>query len=296
MAFIRPDLLRKSLKHLAEIAPKVLYVSIDGPRNIAEHKLVSQCRSMVLNPSWECEVIPLFHDHNVGLVKSFVNGMNLMFSEHEFGIFLEDDVLLSPSFADFALEIFVRFKDDSRVGHINASNFLPKYESANDYSYYFSQYSHVWGFGTWSRMWKKYDLNMKAWKSVDQKKLIYEHAFSMRERKNITKMFNLHCENQDPWACDYQWQFSLLFNHALSVTPIDNMSVNIGFEREDSTHTKGRNPMASPLSQCAFPLKHPSVIERSVCYDKVLAKKMCPSYSSLYFNKIVNKLNPFSYI
>ena len=109
-------------------------------------------------------------------------------------------------------------------------------------------------------------------------------------------MFDLHCENPDPWACDYQWHFNLLFNNALAVTPSVNMSLNIGFDREDSTHTKGQNPMALPLSKCSFPLKHPSVIERSLAYDKKLAKKMCPSYCSIYFNKFLKKINPFSYL
>ena len=137
---------------------------------------------------------------------------------------------------------------------------------------------------------------MKAWKSVDQKKLINKHAFSVRERKNIKKMFDLHCENPDPWACDYQWQFNLLKNQSLAVTPSVNMSLNIGFEREDSTHTKGQNPMASSLRQCSFPLNHPSIIERSIVYDKTLAKKMCPSYCSVYFNKVLKKINPFTYL
>jgi len=296
MAFIRPDLLKKSLDQLTVLSPQVLYVSIDGPRSKNEEALVEECRSIALNPGWNCEIIPLFRDENIGLVQSFVKSMNRMFSEHEFGIFLEDDVLLSPSFLKFAEEIFLKYRNDERVGHINASNFIPHFKKPCSDSYYFSEYSHVWGFGTWRRIWKKYDLDMKSWKSIDQKKLLHKHSFSLRERKGIKKMFDLHCENPDPWACDYQWQFNLLFNNALSVTPAVNMSLNIGFNREDSTHTKGQHPMASPLSQCSFPLKHPSVIERSVCYDKALANKMCPSYSSLYFNKIVNKLNPFSYI
>ena len=54
--------------------------------------------------------------------------MNKMFSEHEFGIFLEDDVLLSPTFLKFAEEIFLKYRNDERVGHINASNFIPDFK------------------------------------------------------------------------------------------------------------------------------------------------------------------------
>ena len=294
MAFIRPDLLRKSLDHLASLSPEILYVSIDGPRNKNEEALVEQCRAIALNPGWNCEIVPLFRDNNIGLAQSFVQSMEKMFSEHEFGIFLEDDVLLSPTFLNFAEEIFIKYRNNDRVGHINASNFNQDPNGCSLNSYYFSEYTHVWGFGTWRRMWKKYDLNMKEWKSLDQKKFIRNHSFSLREGRNLKKMFDLHCENPDPWACDYQWQFNILYNHSLAITPAVNMSINVGFEREDSTHTKGKNPMLSPIGLCSFPLKHPSVVERSIDNDKALAKKMCPSYSSVYFNKILNKINLFS--
>ena len=128
MAFIRPDLLKKSLKHLSVIKPKILYVTIDGPRNKREEELVEQCRVLALNPGWDCEIIPLFRNDNIGLVQSFVQSMEKMFSEHEFGIFLEDDVLLSPTFLKFAEEIFIKYRNDDRVGHINASNFNPNFQ------------------------------------------------------------------------------------------------------------------------------------------------------------------------
>lgn len=295
MAFIRPDLLRKSLKHLRLLSPQVLYVSIDGPRSKDEEALVEECRSIALNPGWNCEIIPLFRDENIGLVQSFVKSMDKMFSEHEFGIFLEDDVLLSPTFMKFAEEIFIKYRNNDRVGHINASNFLPKYDSAKDYSYYFSQYSHVWGFGTWSRMWKKYDIQMSTWKTANQRKLLSDHCFSRREKLGLKKMFDLHCQNQDPWACDYQWQFNLLYNNSLCITPTHNMSLNIGFDRSDSTHTFGSNPFASPLENTQFPICHRKEIERTLDYDEKLSCKMCPSHFVFYRDKILNRFKRFFY-
>ena len=293
MAFIRPDLLRQCLDNLSAIKPSILYISIDGPRNSVEENLVSECKSIALDPGWDCEVVPLFYDNNVGLVECFVNAMNRLFSEHEFGIFLEDDILLSPTFGDFANEIFLRFRDDHRVGHINASNFIPKYEKSNNYSYYFSQYSHVWGFGTWKRMWDKYDLTMKEWKNSNQKRLLKDFCFSWRERIGTKKMFDLHCENSDPWACDYQWQFCLLQNKAFCITPAKNMSLNIGFDRHDSTHTFGDNPFASPLRDIEFPIIHRKDIVRSTDYDRKLSQKMCPSHFKFYLDRFEGKFRKF---
>ncbi len=115
MAFIRPDLLKKSLKYLSVSQPEILYVSIDGPRNKREEALVEQCRVIALNPGWDCEMVPLFRNNNIGLVQSFVQSIEKMFSEHEFGIFLEDDVLLSPTFLKFAEEIFIKYRNDKNI-------------------------------------------------------------------------------------------------------------------------------------------------------------------------------------
>lgn len=291
MAFIRPDLLKKSLEHLSKLAPSILYIAIDGPRNKHEEDLVKQCKSLALNPGWNCEVIPIFRDCNIGIVQSFVMGMERMFRDHEFGIFLEDDVLLSANFLEFCKEIFYKYRDNQKIGHINSSNFLNTSKTNfKNSSYFFSQYSHVWGFGTWRRMWKRYDVNMESWEKTNKEKLLKNHCFSYRERRNMKKMFDLHCKNPDPWACDYQWTYNLLINNSLSITPYSNMSLNIGFDRDDSTHTIGKNPFERRLDVCSFPLNHPASIDRNIALDRKIGALLSPSYTNIYKSLIKRKL------
>ena len=116
MAFIRPDLLKKCLQHLEKFAPPILYVMGDGPRNEKEAALCEQSRELALSPGWKCEVVPIFNDRNEGIVKSFIKGMNLMFSDHEYGIYLEDDIMLSPSFYQFAHGLLIKYKDEPKIG------------------------------------------------------------------------------------------------------------------------------------------------------------------------------------
>ena len=37
-----------------------------------------------------------------------------------------------------------------------------------DYSYYFSKYVHIWGWATWRRAWKYYDIDMKSWPEIKE--------------------------------------------------------------------------------------------------------------------------------
>ena len=106
MAFIRPDLVKRAMERLSKFAPPILYVMGDGPRSESEASLCEQSRKIAMNPTWECEVIPILNDDNQGVVASFVKGMNKMFSEHEFGIYLEDDIMLSESFYDLLRKSF----------------------------------------------------------------------------------------------------------------------------------------------------------------------------------------------
>ncbi len=291
MAFIRPDLIKKAMDHLSKFAPPILYVMGDGPRNENEAKLCEQSRKIAMNPCWKCEVVPILNDNNKGVVASFVKGMNKMFSEHEFGIYIEDDIMLSKSFYPFAQEILFKYRDENRIGHVNSTNFIPHYNSKSySNSYFLSQYAFEWGFATWRRMWNLYDVNMLKWRNVNQKKILAEHCFNHREKKSLKQMFNLHCDNPRPLAWGYQWLFTCLHNHALSVTPKANMSLNLGFNRKDSTNTSGENPVANPIRDCEFPLNHPSSISRDIEYDRAVSNLVSPSYLSVFLGKLKNKI------
>lgn len=291
MAFIRPDLIKKAMDHLSKFAPPILYVMGDGPRNENEAKLCEQSRKIAMNPCWECEVVPILNDNNKGVVASFVKGMNKMFSEHEFGIYIEDDIMLSKSFYPFAQEILFKYRDENRIGHVNSTNFIPHYNlKSYSNSYFLSQYAFEWGFATWRRMWNLYDVNMLKWRNVNQKKILAEHCFNHREKKSLKQMFNLHCDNPRPLAWGYQWLFTCLHNHALSVTPKVNMSLNLGFNRKDSTNTSGENPVANAIRDCEFPLNHPSTISRDIEYDRAVSNLVSPSYLSVFLGKLKNKI------
>lgn len=291
MAFIRPDLIKRCMHHLSKFKPPILYIMGDGPRNIHEHKLCSESRQLASNPSWECEVIRIYNDHNEGIVKSFCKGMSRMFSDHEFGIYLEDDIMLSESFYKFAREILLTYRDDQRIGHVNSTNFIPHYDKTHQGdSYFLSAYAFEWGFATWRRIWNHYDVNMLIWREVNQKKMLGEHCFNYRERKSLKAMFDLHCDNPRPLAWGYQWLFSCLYHNALAVTPKVNMSLNVGFNRNDSTNTSGENPVANPISSCRFPLSHPSKICRDVAYDSAVSKLVSPSYLSVFSGKARNRI------
>ena len=97
-----------------------------------------------------------------------VSGAITWFFENvEAGIILEDDCLADPSFFPFCEEMLARYRDCPQVMHISGNN---NQDNMKDYaySYYFSVYSHIWGWAAWRRSWQGFDLTMKEWDAVRQ--------------------------------------------------------------------------------------------------------------------------------
>jgi hypothetical protein len=291
MVFNRPDLTIRIMDQLSKSRPPLLYVIADGPRNKEEELLCSQTREIALNPSWPCQVVPFVREENVGMVKQFKGGLDYIFEKHENVIFLEDDILLSPSFYLFACEMLERYKNSQNIGHINFSNFYPSHCVENQHDYFLSTYFLVWGFATWKKIWKSYDISMPMWKSINQKHILRTYFHNQRERKSMKKMFDLHSYNLNPWTYDYQWLFNCMSKNLFAITPSKNLSLNIGFERTDATHNFGKNPFAEKLEEVTFPIKHPLNLLRDKAFDKKISNKSCPNYFNLYFTKIKNRVD-----
>lgn len=277
MVFNRPDLTRKVITNLSYIKPPIIYIIADGPRNEEERIKCEETRHIATNLPWKSEIVTFFRDENVGMVKQFKEGLDFVFSKHDRLLFLEDDHLISQSSYKFVSELLDKYANDDRVGHINLSNFAPYLTKEYEESYFYSSHIQVWGFATWRRMWDTYDISMPEWSNCDKSKLLDSYCSNIREKKGRRKMFDLHSNNKDPWTYDYQWVFNCYNRKTLSITPSKNLCTNIGFERQDATHNKGKNPFANSIEEMDFPLTHPCELKRNIQFDKNLSAILCPS-------------------
>ena len=75
-----------------------------------------------------------------------------------------------PRFFPYCEELLERYRDDERVIHISGSQLLP--EPPTKWSYHFSRGPAIWGWATWRRAWRLFDVELTDW-----------HAKSRAERK-----------------------------------------------------------------------------------------------------------------
>ena len=88
-------------------------------------------------------------------------------------------------------------------------------------------------------------------------------------------MFDIHCNNRDPWTWDYQWFYACWKNNGLSAIPSKNLVSNIGIG-PDATHTKSKTKISmfpKQIQKMYFPLIHPNSTMRNISIEKKYRKR-----------------------
>jgi hypothetical protein len=272
--------------------PKKFYIACDGPKsesNVEINKVKAVRDFVYENIDWECKVETYFRDTNSGCKYGVSGGIDWFFNNEEMGIVLEDDTVPCQSFFWFCQELLERYKDDYRVMQINGTNFFWNQIQNHHASYFFSKYGNIWGWASWRRAWKLYDVNINNWKKLKKHflgKLFENKKERIVREQQIEKILNGQI---DTW--DFQWILYKHLNAGLNIIPNNNMVKNIGFI-EDSTHTKSnKKDIRSnlPIKEMQFPLLHTNYIFSNIEYDALMRKRILSKY---YYKKIKNIFRP----
>lgn len=295
LTFNRPDVTKITFNVLRLVKPKYLYLASDGPREdrLDDFKNCEQVRRIVRNVDWDCEVKTLFRDKNLGCKYGVSTAIDWFFENVDEGIILEDDCLPEQSFFTYCEELLDKYRNDERVMHISGDNFQNGIKRGTA-SYYFSKYVHVWGWATWKRAWKHYDVTMKSFPNfMDQGHI--KNLFINEDEQNFwLSNFKAVFENKiDTW--DFQWVYTVMSNNGLSTTPNENLVSNIGFQ-VDATHTKITNPLMDSLpTQSLKHIHHPEFIVANVMADLYSYKKIInPSKKMSLVSNLKNSLGRFT--
>ena len=276
LIFNRPDTTKIVFDAIKQAKPKRLYIAADGPRQNVEDdaEKCSQARQIATSLNWNCEIKTLFRAKNLGCKYSVSSGIDWFFKWEEMGIILEDDTVPSQTFFWFCQELLEKYKNDYRIMHINGTNFFWNKIQYSNADYFFSQYGNIWGWASWRRAWKLYDVNLKDWDCLNGnylKKVFSNKNERIIRKQQIEKILN---GQLDTW--DYQWILYKYVNAGLSIIPKSNLVKNIGFI-QDSTHTKmNEKDIRSnlPIQEIALPLNHPQYVFSDIEYDAMMRKRI----------------------
>lgn len=259
LGYNRPNIFAKTLFRILQINPKNLYISLDGPSVYKLNDLENclKVREIVDNIDLpNCTIHLKVSEFNLGCKHGPKSAIDWFFTEVEKGIIIEDDCFPSLSFFTFCEEMLKKYLEEDRISHISGTNFQYGIWWGTS-SYYFSQHTNIWGWATWRRAWKDFDISMKHFETS---------PIFLKNKKKIpfALMQDVFKGSNDIW--DIQWYYTNYLHERLTIIPNINLVQNLGFG-DSGTHTFGKiysYISSTPNGELLFPLKH--------------KKKICPNY------------------
>ncbi len=266
LIFNRPDTTQLVFDAIKKQKPKYLYVAADGPR-LGKSGEIEKCkntRNIIKQIDWDCDLKTLFRDENLGCGIAVSSAITWFFENVEEGIILEDDCLPHPTFFQYCEELLSYYRKDDDVMFISGDNFQNGIKRG-EASYYYSRYSHIWGWASWRRAWKYYDYNMRTYPQfIKEKKLnnIFSNRIQIKDTKKTLE--RAYKKYYNTW--DYQWTFNIWEHGGLSIIPNINLVANIGFDpRGTHTNTIDKRNFNIQVYPISFPLVHPK--KKIICKE-----------------------------
>ena len=245
---------------IRQVKPSKLFIAVDGPRpdRPGEADKVRQCQAFAQMVDWDCDVKTDFAETNMGCGRRVASAITWAFEHVEDLIILEDDCVPDLTFFRFCQELLEKYRDDNRVFTISGRK-GNRVEELFKESYSFSGGFGVWGWATWRRAWKHFDITMKQWPTLKQYRYFKSVCYDPDYRAYLKNEYQLAYDGKvDTW--DHQFTINIIANHGLQIVPSVNLVRNTGFEA-DGAHTAFPSIyhfcMDEPIE---FPLIHPEIM------------------------------------
>lgn len=250
--FNRPDTTARVYETIRRVRPRQLLVVADGPRAglLDEAEKCAAARAVIDRVDWECQVLTNYSDVNLGCKRRVSSGLDWVFNNVDEAIILEDDCLPHPDFFRFCEMMLEQYRHDTRIMMVCGTNYLLNVPTMPE-SYFFASYYPVWGWATWRRAWKLYDVEMHAWDGFKKQKQL-QWIFGQKEvARYYENMFELIYNGFDTW--DIQWWFACIFQNGLATIPRTNLISNLGIA---GTHTQTQGALYTDLPTYSLDIDH----------------------------------------
>ena len=299
--FARPNTLSEVFKKVKEARPSRLFLACDGPRdnNPQDMERIEECKKIVSDIDWECEVYTNYSKENLGCGKGPANAISWAFRSTDKLVILEDDCVPDDTFFPYMKELLDFYENDSRIGLISGFNHFKHWDCNGD-SYAFTKTGATLGWGTWKRVWENYDFYIKDIEDPYISNLLQNEVIHKRAGKNrVADWKRTAKETQikkvNYW--DYQFGFVKYSQSYLTIVPTGNLIYNIGVGA-GSTHTENTKPVVwkpgrvlfMPTEPMVFPIKHPKYVICDRTYDENFFEKI--AYQPRFI-KLIRKIKRY---
>lgn len=237
--FTRPDTLQKVFESVRRAKPARLFLFQDGARNEKDEKRIAECREIVENIDWDCQVYRNYSEVNLGCDKSQFAAFKWAFEYTDSLIFLEDDCVPSQSFFPFCENLLEKYKDDKRVHMICGMNHEGDSSASVKEDYLFAKTPTIWGWATWKRAWENWDTSFSYLDDEQTISRIRENIFPAKWARfqidRATKTRDYFRKTGKVSSFELLNAMAMYLNSAYAIIPTKNMISNVGIS-EGSVH------------------------------------------------------------
>lgn len=238
----------ESLLQNAEAAHSHLFVYSDAPRDGQAEAAVGEVRRYLRGLRGFGHVELIERRENWGLARNIMEGVSEQVNRFGRVIVLEDDLVVAPYFLRFMNDALEAYRDEPRVGHIQACDFTG---DASLPDTFLILWTGSWGWGTWKRAWQLFNPDGRALLGqLEERGLTRRFDFNGAYR--YTRMLRRQVEGKNnSWAI--RWNASLFLAGVLSLNVGRSLVLNDGFDGS-GTHCGGGNLYRSTLWQQPLPV------------------------------------------
>ena len=238
----------EALLHNTLAAESELFIYSDAARSPEDCKSVNEVRSFIHSVNGFKKVHIIEREKNYGLARSIIDGVTTQVNAYGRTIVLEDDLVTAPYFLQFMNSALEMYKDEPRIGHIQACDFTQDPSLPDTF---LIKWTGSWGWATWDRAWKYFNPDGKALlNELEKRKLTY--TFDFNGKYGYTRMLRRQTEGKNnSWAI--RWNASLFLKDILSLNVGKSLIQNNGFDGS-GTKCGGGNLYASNLYMKELPL------------------------------------------
>lgn len=234
----------------------------DGAKGAHDLPAVAAVRELVTNLGWD-RLELVFHDKNKGLRRSISDGVGAVVARYGRVIVLEDDLRLSPAALDYFNAALDTYADTPQVHSISGYIYdVPELRRRG--TAFFLPFALPWGWATWERAWRGFDLNREV--AADHlSSPSFRRAFSLNGTANFARMLELACSGRiDSWYL--KWYYQIVRDGGISLFPPTTLVANHGFSGGTGTHAGRFNPY-SRLVRPHPPAQTPPRLPANICID-----------------------------
>ena len=248
----------ESLQQNSLAAESELFIYADAAKSEDQKAAVQAVRQYLHTINGFKQITFIERTENWGLARNIIDGVTTQVNRYGKVIVLEDDLVVAPHFLEFMNEALETYKDEPRIGHIQACDFTKDPTLPDTF---LIKWTGSWGWGTWDRAWKHFNPNGKELlQELEVRKLTY--TFDFNGKYGFTRMLRRQIAGKNnSWAI--RWNASLFLKDILSLNVGQSLVQNEGFDGS-GTNCGGGRLYASDIYMEKLPVIRISPIQENL--------------------------------